>query len=278
MTENTTESFQQESSELFDTLNAFLAELENHPDNTTLAKRTLQGLKALKVVCSISGQTHAAGAIIAMLSHLEEIKQQNKNLSSDIIQFALSTLSHIQDRIQHAFDEEQEEDHKSKELSQEWQKLPCPSTPDTALSDKEPPKKTTRAAILIVDDEDINRMLIEETVKSLRKNAKIISVASAEEGLYHYFTSNIGLVFLDIMMPNINGDDFLQVIQKNRDSGNLTNRPNIVIQTGVQSLEHLMSYVKLECIQEVIRKPIPYERIVECIERYCPACTEEGEK
>jgi len=70
-------------------------------------------------------------------------------------------------------------------------------------------------------------------------------------------------------MPVIDGNDFIAIVEKNRELQHLEGEPNIVVQTAVQSMTELLAIVKKESVQEVIRKPITRERVLECIERYC---------
>jgi len=129
-----------------------------------------------------------------------------------------------------------------------------------------PGKKSGR--VLIVEDEEINRVFIEENIKRSNRELEVVSVASAPEGLYHFFTSKFDLIFLDIMMPVIDGNDFLDIVEKNIECKNVDSHQNIVVQTAIRSLEQLTNYTKKDYVQEVLRKPINGERIKECLFRY----------
>lgn len=129
----------------------------------------------------------------------------------------------------------------------------------------------TQTRILVVDDEDINRILLEEFIRSFSQEIKITSVATAAEAIYHYLTEKFDLVFLDIMMPEVDGNHFLTIVEKNRQLENIGGDANIVVQTAVQSLTELLAIVHKESVLEVIRKPFLRERICTCIARYCPA-------
>jgi CheY-like chemotaxis protein len=73
------------------------------------------------------------------------------------------------------------------------------------------------------------------------------------------------------MMPEVDGNHFISIVEKNRAVHNIGGEVNIVVQTAVQSMEELLNIVRKNCVMEVIRKPILRERIYTCIERYCPA-------
>ena len=144
-----------------------------------------------------------------------------------------------------------------------------PSAKGTSKKTKPAPKPSAvTSKILIVEDEPINQALIEANVKNFDESIEIVSVNSAEEGLFHFFTDNFSLIFLDIMMPIIDGNDFIAIVEKNLMKKNVK-VPNIVVQTAIQSLSQLTTLAKKECVQEIIRKPIPSDRIQECVKRYC---------
>ncbi|MEN8256841.1 MAG: response regulator [Thermodesulfobacteriota bacterium] len=134
-----------------------------------------------------------------------------------------------------------------------------------------PDRNPADTKILIVDDEVVNRVLLEEFIRTFNKDIQVISVDSASEAIYYYLTEKFDLVFLDIMMPDVDGNHFISIVEKNRAAHNIAGEPNIIVQTAVQSLEELLNIVQKNSVLEVIRKPIPRERICTCIERYCPA-------
>ena len=141
----------------------------------------------------------------------------------------------------------------------------------TTTSSLAPERSASDTKILIVDDEDVNRTLLEEFVRSFNKNIQVTSVDSASEAIFYYLTERFDLVFLDIMMPEVDGNHFISIVEKNRQANNLATAPNIVVQTAVQSMEELLTLVQKDSVLEVIRKPILRERICTCIERYCTA-------
>ncbi len=145
---------------------------------------------------------------------------------------------------------------------------PFATTPLRALAPDRTPSDTK---ILVVDDEVVNRVLLEEFIKSFNKDVQITSVDSAAEAIFYYLTEDFDLVFLDIMMPDVDGNHFISIVEKNRAKHNIIGEPNIVVQTAVQSMEELLNIVRQDCVLEVIRKPIKRERICTCLERYCPA-------
>jgi len=60
--------------------------------------------------------------------------------------------------------------------------------------------------ILIVDDEDHLRMLIEQTLEELEdEGVELLTATNGEEALEMIISEKPNLVFLDVMMPKMNG-------------------------------------------------------------------------
>ncbi len=85
--------------------------------------------------------------------------------------------------------------------------------------------------ILIVDDEVHIRMLLEQTLEDLEEEhgVAIYSAANGEEGLSLIRRERPDLVFLDIMMPKLNG---YEVCRRVQDDPALARALNIVLLTA----------------------------------------------
>jgi DNA-binding response OmpR family regulator len=70
--------------------------------------------------------------------------------------------------------------------------------------------------ILIVDDEVHIRMLLEQTLEELEEDCgvEILSAQNGEEGLELIRTERPDVVFLDIMMPKLNGYEVCQRVKE----------------------------------------------------------------
>lgn len=71
--------------------------------------------------------------------------------------------------------------------------------------------------ILIVDDEVHIRMLLEQTLEELEEDhgVSIFSASNGEEGLAIIREEKPDVVFLDIMMPKLNGYEVCQRVKEN---------------------------------------------------------------
>ena len=69
--------------------------------------------------------------------------------------------------------------------------------------------------ILIVDDESHNRMLIEQTLEELEDDGvEFLTAENGEIALEIIQRENPQLVFLDVMMPKMNGMDVCKKVKK----------------------------------------------------------------
>ncbi|MCK5700681.1 MAG: response regulator [Cyclobacteriaceae bacterium] len=69
--------------------------------------------------------------------------------------------------------------------------------------------------ILIVDDEDHLRMLIEQTLEELEdEGVELLTAANGEEALELIMEEKPNLVFLDVMMPKMNGIEVCRKVKQ----------------------------------------------------------------
>ena len=74
--------------------------------------------------------------------------------------------------------------------------------------------ETTIQTILIVDDEWINCQIFKDQLKSIIDNPKIITVESAQKALFILKTNDIGIIFTDLRMPEIDGLEFISICRE----------------------------------------------------------------
>jgi DNA-binding response OmpR family regulator len=72
-----------------------------------------------------------------------------------------------------------------------------------------------QSKILIVDDEAYIRLLIEQTLEELEdRGVEILTADNGEAGLELIRSESPNLVFLDAMMPRMNGFDVCQTVKR----------------------------------------------------------------
>ncbi len=123
--------------------------------------------------------------------------------------------------------------------------------------------------ILIVEDNPVSRRILENSVAEKDTTIEVVAVESGSEAIFYYFTQTFDLIFLDILMPKINGYHFLTIIEDNIQAGNIKTKSNIVVQTAIQSFAELKAISKKEIVRDVLRKPITVKQVHECMAMYC---------
>lgn len=77
--------------------------------------------------------------------------------------------------------------------------------------------------ILIVDDEVHIKMLLEQTLEELEDeyDVELFTASDGEEGLEFIRSERPDLVFLDIMMPKMNGYEVCRIVMEDGDLGDI---------------------------------------------------------
>ena len=95
-------------------------------------------------------------------------------------------------------------------------------------TDQEAEKHVFSSPILIVDDNEVNRIFLEKILKN-RGFTKLLSVSSGEEALQKIAQFHTEMVILDILMPGMDGFECCAAIRANRHYKDLP----ILIQTTI---------------------------------------------
>jgi len=122
-----------------------------------------------------------------------------------------------------------------------------------------------KSKVLIVDDDIINRLLLKTLLK---KNASFTEILEAENGAQALHTLHtlheypgVDLILLDIMMPVLDGIEFLKVFRSKAANVDV---PVIVLSTD----DARKSEVFEAGANDFLRKPIKEEELFNTIERW----------
>ena len=109
---------------------------------------------------------------------------------------------------------------------------------------------------IIVDDEPIAREILENHLKKIDKIKVIGSCKNAIEAFNMINANDIGLIFLDINMPEISGLSFARSINKNI---------KIIFTTAYR--EYAVEGFDLRAVDYLL-KPISFERLFQAVHKY----------
>ena len=134
-----------------------------------------------------------------------------------------------------------------------------PMTEPEVLTMKDEPRPKT---ILLIDDEE--NLVSSITLVLERAGYKVCGFTSATEGL-SYARKNSGeldIIFLDLMMPEIDGIDVLRILKHDKKLGHLP----IILQTGTSDKEELEEAMALG-VSAYIEKPYLPDDIVKVMQK-----------
>lgn len=118
-----------------------------------------------------------------------------------------------------------------------------------------------KQTILIVEDNEINRSLLEEY---LTDSYNVLTACDGVEAMdiIEKKMSEISLVLLDLMMPNLNG---LQMLDELNEYGWIEHVPVVII--SAEKSPELKEKAYLKNVYHFITKPFTYEEVMACVRR-----------
>jgi DNA-binding response OmpR family regulator len=120
-----------------------------------------------------------------------------------------------------------------------------------------------RKTILLVDDDpDILSAL---RVVLEKRGYRVLTAYDGNSGLAAAEREAPDLVVVDMMMPKKSGFIVLEKLKARREA-----RPRVIMITANEGSRH-RAYAEMLGVDDYIRKPFAMERLVESVERLCPA-------
>jgi len=121
-------------------------------------------------------------------------------------------------------------------------------------------RETNTIRCLIVDDEPPAREIIRRYIQEVPSLELAGECANAIQAFSLLQQQPVDLVFLDIRMPQLNGNDFLKTLKS---------RPKVIFTTAYP--EYALEGYELDVI-DYLMKPIPFERFLKAVNKaYQPA-------
>ncbi|MBK7372095.1 MAG: response regulator transcription factor [Saprospiraceae bacterium] len=118
--------------------------------------------------------------------------------------------------------------------------------------------ESKKVQCLVVDDEPRAREVLRQYISQVPTLEMIGSCANALEALVFLHQHEVELMFLDIRMPQLNGNDFLKTLKK---------PPKTIITTAFQ--EYALEGYELD-ITDYLLKPIAFDRFLKAINKSFP--------
>ena len=108
---------------------------------------------------------------------------------------------------------------------------------------------------LVVDDVKVNQNILKALLQN-NGHFEVDHASGTAEALHLCLLSPYDLVLLDLEMPNLKGDTFVQVIQELKENQNIQHEISIVLCTGVEDEERVNLLLEKEVVNGLLQKPI----------------------
>jgi CheY-like chemotaxis protein len=118
----------------------------------------------------------------------------------------------------------------------------------------------TSPLVLVVDDSNTNVVLLEAILND--KGYEIETALNAREAFAIMEEKVPDLILLDLLMPKINGYDFLQQVKENERTKNIP----VIIVSAVTETENIKKTIEMGAV-DFIKKPIDIQDLIEKVSK-----------
>lgn len=125
--------------------------------------------------------------------------------------------------------------------------------------------ETTTIRCLVVDDEPPAREIIRRFIEEVPTLEFVGECANALQALLVLQQQAVDLLFLDIRMPQLNGNDFLKTLK---------NPPKVIFTTAYP--DYAIEGYELDVVDYLL-KPIPFDRFLKAVNKAYPSGTTKTE-
>jgi CheY-like chemotaxis protein len=117
--------------------------------------------------------------------------------------------------------------------------------------------------LLIVDDDPVARTVIKNHLKAMSPDCKITEAENGAQALFKFFKKKPDIVFLDLMMPLVDGRTFLDVLKECYRCGLQVKKPRIILITMLNNtqIDQICPIDKNSFIEATIKKPVTRNKL-----------------
>ncbi len=116
-----------------------------------------------------------------------------------------------------------------------------------------------KATILVVDDSSTNIVLLDAILQ--REGYEVLTALTANEGLKYVESHDPDLILLDLLMPEVNGFDFMEAFNKMEHKHNIP----VIIVSAVGTAENKKYSSELGAVS-FINKPVDIPALLNLLE------------
>lgn len=121
---------------------------------------------------------------------------------------------------------------------------------------------TIKDTILVVDDSSVNNLLLQDILSAQGYN--VILASDGPSAIEMAKKNRPKLIFLDIMMPGMNGFEVYELLKEEADGDE---EPMVIMLTARNEQQDKIQAEKLGAIEYMV-KPIKIQEIINVVEKY----------
>ena len=115
---------------------------------------------------------------------------------------------------------------------------------------------------LIVEDDPTIRLIHGDLLMEMMPHCDVFEAENGAHGLCLFFKNNPDIVFLDMMMPYMDGNSFLDVIEEGINREMFEKKPRVIVITAIEDVKQLISIGKRLAVEAVITKPATQKQLI----------------
>ena len=124
---------------------------------------------------------------------------------------------------------------------------------------------------LIIDDDTVARTTLKNHLTAMFAGCKISEAPNGAQGLFQFFKKKPDLVFLDMLMPIVDGRTVLETLAECYRCGQIIKKPKVVLVSMLDTMQidqmHSLSDSLL--VATVLKKPVT-RNLLQQIEKFLP--------
>lgn len=110
--------------------------------------------------------------------------------------------------------------------------------------------------ILIVDDDITARTILRKHLQNSIPGCELFEAANGTEAIFRYLKYQPDVVLLDLVMPVVDGETFLSIIEDAFQKGFLKKELKVIVITSFDDPEKLLEISGRPSVETVIPKPV----------------------
>ncbi|MGV1098660.1 response regulator [Thiovibrio sp. JS02] len=116
---------------------------------------------------------------------------------------------------------------------------------------------------LIIDDDTVARNVLKNHLKTMYPDCKISEAPNGAQGLFYFFKKNPDLLFLDMLMPLVDGRTVLDVVHECYRCGKIVKKPKIVLCSMLETrqIDQMHPLNDKSLVGAVVKKPITRNKL-----------------